>query len=101
MLVCVSDDLNRSPGYLVLSLPEGDEPVPEPLLIFRRERESLRVPGESIMREDVEYDLDDTALQRDVGPISKTPLVEGIRRTLALFKQLQAEGRLDASDLDG
>jgi nucleoside-diphosphate-sugar epimerase len=49
----------------------------------------------------IAYDLDDTALQRDVGPIAKTPLVEGIRRTLAQFQQLQAEGRLDTSDLEG
>jgi nucleoside-diphosphate-sugar epimerase len=49
----------------------------------------------------IAYDLDDSALQRDVGPLPKTPLVEGIRRTLAQFKQLQAEGRLDTSDLEG
>jgi nucleoside-diphosphate-sugar epimerase len=49
----------------------------------------------------IAYDLDDSALQRDVGPIAKTPLVEGIRQTLAQFKQLQAEGRLDMSDLEG
>jgi nucleoside-diphosphate-sugar epimerase len=49
----------------------------------------------------IAYDLDDAALQRDVGPLPKTPLIEGIRRTLEQFKQLQAEGRLDTSDLDG
>ena len=49
----------------------------------------------------IAYDLDDSALQRDLGPIAKTPLVEGIRRTLAQFRQLQAEGRLDTSDLEG
>ena len=49
----------------------------------------------------IAYDLDDSALQRDVGPMPTTPLVEGIRRTLAQFKQLQAEGRLDTSDLEG
>jgi nucleoside-diphosphate-sugar epimerase len=49
----------------------------------------------------IAYDLDDSALQRDVGPIAKMPLIEGIRRTLALFKQLQTEGRLDTSDLQG
>lgn len=47
----------------------------------------------------IAYDLDDAALQRDLGPLRKTPLVEGIRRTLTRFRQLQAEGRLDASDL--
>ena len=46
----------------------------------------------------IAYDLDDAALQRDLGPLSKTPLVEGIRRTLVLFKQLHGEGRLDVSD---
>jgi len=49
----------------------------------------------------IAYDLDDSALQCDVGPVPKTPLIEGIRRTLALFKQLQSEGRLDTSDLEG
>jgi nucleoside-diphosphate-sugar epimerase len=48
----------------------------------------------------IAYDLDDSALQRDLGPIRKTPLVEGIHRTLARFEQLQMEGRLDTSDLE-
>ncbi len=49
----------------------------------------------------IAYDLDDAALQRDLGPMPKTPLVEGIRHTLAQFRQLEAEGRLDTADLDG
>lgn len=48
----------------------------------------------------IAYDLDDTALLRDVGPLPKTPLAEGIRQTLELFRTLAAEGRLDTSDLD-
>jgi len=48
----------------------------------------------------IAYDLDDDALQRDMGPIPRTPLVEGIRHTLIHFQQLRAEGRLDTSDLD-
>ncbi len=48
----------------------------------------------------IAYNLDDAALQRDLGPMPKTPLVEGIRRTLQHFKQLQAEARLDTSDID-
>jgi nucleoside-diphosphate-sugar epimerase len=47
----------------------------------------------------IAYDLDDDALQRDLGPIDKTPLVEGIKKTLAAFRQLHREGRLDTSDL--
>jgi nucleoside-diphosphate-sugar epimerase len=49
----------------------------------------------------IAYDLDDSALQRDLGPMPKTLLVDGIRRTLEHFKRLQAEGRLDTADLDG
>ena len=49
----------------------------------------------------IAHDLDDAALQRDLGPMPRTPLAEGIRRTLEQFRQLQTEGRLDTLDLDG
>jgi UDP-glucose 4-epimerase len=48
----------------------------------------------------IAYDLDDSALLKDIGPLPKTPLEEGIRQTLALFRQLAKENRLDTSDLD-
>jgi nucleoside-diphosphate-sugar epimerase len=48
----------------------------------------------------IAYDLDDSALQRDLGPMPKTSLVEGIRQALVQFRQLKAEGRLDTADLD-
>ena len=47
----------------------------------------------------IAYDLDDGALQRDLGPMPRTALVEGIGRTLEQFRQLQDEGRLDTADL--
>jgi nucleoside-diphosphate-sugar epimerase len=49
----------------------------------------------------IAYDLDDSALQRDLGPMPRTPLAEGVRQTLEQFRRLQAEGRLDTSDLPG
>jgi nucleoside-diphosphate-sugar epimerase len=49
----------------------------------------------------IAYDLDDSALQRDLGPLPHTPLVEGVRRTLEQFQVLHSEGRLDTADLDG
>jgi nucleoside-diphosphate-sugar epimerase len=48
----------------------------------------------------IAYDLDDTALLRDIGPLPKTPLEVGIRQTLEMFRKLAKEGRLDTSDLD-
>jgi nucleoside-diphosphate-sugar epimerase len=48
----------------------------------------------------IAYDLDDAALQRELGPMPRTPLVEGIRATLEQFRRLKAEGRLDAADLE-
>jgi hypothetical protein len=48
----------------------------------------------------IAYDLDDSALQRDLGPMPRTPLVDGIRQTLEQFHQLKREGRLDTADLE-
>jgi UDP-glucose 4-epimerase len=48
----------------------------------------------------IAYDLDDAALLKDIGPLPKTPLEDGIRETLELFRKLAKEGRLDTSDLD-
>jgi nucleoside-diphosphate-sugar epimerase len=48
----------------------------------------------------IAYDLSDAGLQRDLGPMPKTALVDGIRETVAIFKQLQSENRLDTSDLE-
>lgn len=39
-------------------------------------------------------DLDDSALRRDVGEIPLTPLEDGIRETLEMFRELHREGRL-------
>ena len=49
----------------------------------------------------IAYDMDEAALQRDLGPMPRTSLVEGIRKTLAAFRKLREEGRLDTKELDG
>jgi nucleoside-diphosphate-sugar epimerase len=48
----------------------------------------------------IAYDLNDDGLQKDLGPMPRTKLDDGIRETVTIFKQLLAEGRLDTSDLD-
>jgi UDP-glucuronate 4-epimerase len=44
-------------------------------------------------------DLDDSALQAALGPITGTALHQGVRSTIALFKQALAEGKLSAQSL--
>ena len=48
----------------------------------------------------IAFDLDDRALQRDLGPMPRTTLKDGIRQTLEMFRKLQAAGRLDTADRD-
>ncbi|MBA4190973.1 MAG: epimerase [Planctomycetaceae bacterium] len=48
----------------------------------------------------IAYDLSDAGIERDLGAMPKTPLEAGIRETVEIFKQLQAEGRLDTSDIE-
>jgi nucleoside-diphosphate-sugar epimerase len=48
----------------------------------------------------IAYNLADDALQRILGPVPNTPLEQGIRQTISLFKEIHAENRLDMSDLE-
>jgi len=48
----------------------------------------------------IAYDLSDDGITKDLGAFPKTPLAAGIRETVAIFRKLQGEGRLDTSDLD-
>jgi nucleoside-diphosphate-sugar epimerase len=47
----------------------------------------------------VAYDLLETGLEALLGPIERTPLVEGVRRTAEHFQRLQASGKLHDRDL--
>ena len=48
----------------------------------------------------IAYDLSDEGLRRDLGAMPCTPLEVGIRETVRIFRLLQSECRLDASELD-
>jgi nucleoside-diphosphate-sugar epimerase len=48
----------------------------------------------------IAYDLSDDGLTHGLGPVPKTPLEAGIRETVAIFQQLQSQGRLDTADLE-
>jgi nucleoside-diphosphate-sugar epimerase len=49
----------------------------------------------------IAYDLSDAGIERDLGPMPKTGLEDGIRETVAMFRKLRDEGRLDTADLEG
>jgi nucleoside-diphosphate-sugar epimerase len=59
-------------------------------------RELVRCSGKPLP---IAATLDDGAFQSAVGPLPATPLADGIRETVALFRQLQRAGRLPVDDL--
>ena len=48
----------------------------------------------------IAYDLSDSGITSAIGALPKTTLADGIRETVEIFKRLQSEGRLDASELE-
>jgi nucleoside-diphosphate-sugar epimerase len=59
-------------------------------------RRRIKVEGDPLP---LAVDLDDTGLREMVGDVRRTPLVEGVRRTVERFQRLRAEGRLYEGDL--
>jgi nucleoside-diphosphate-sugar epimerase len=45
-------------------------------------------------------EFDDAAIRAALGPLTATPLAEGVRATVSRFAELQREGRLETGDLD-
>ncbi|MGH9470434.1 MAG: NAD-dependent epimerase/dehydratase family protein [Terriglobia bacterium] len=60
-------------------------------------RHLIRAEGPALP---IAADLDDSALARDLGSVPNTPLEDGIRETMAIFRKLKDEGRLETSDLE-
>ena len=60
-------------------------------------KDLIRAEGKQLT---IAYDLDDSALVRDLKNVPRTPLAEGIRETSEIFRRLEREGRLDARDLE-
>jgi nucleoside-diphosphate-sugar epimerase len=48
----------------------------------------------------IAYELDSSRLEGDLGPMPRTPLAAGIRKTYEHFRELHAGGMLDTGDLD-
>jgi nucleoside-diphosphate-sugar epimerase len=65
--------------------------------ILPQARGLIKAEGEALP---IAANLDDSALQRDLGDLPHTSLEEGIRETAAIFQRLAAEHRLDTHDLE-
>jgi UDP-glucose 4-epimerase len=57
----------------------------------------IRAEGKALS---IAYDLDDSALARDLGDVPRTSLAEGIGETCEIFRRLESEGRLDKRDIE-
>jgi len=64
--------------------------------ILPRARGLIKAEGKPLP---IAADLDDSALQRDLGSVPRTPLEEGIRETADIFQQLHEKARLETQDL--
>ena len=60
-------------------------------------RNLIRAEGKPIP---IAYNFDDSALQREIGKIPRTPLEDGMRETAEIFERLRKEGKIDTSDLE-
>ena len=98
LLRCAEDDL---PGARTYTLRGAVVKIKEFITAleraYPRSRGLIRAEGKQLP---IAADLDDSALVRDLGNVPRTPLDEGIRKTIEIFERLQREGRLDTSDLD-
>jgi len=65
--------------------------------VLPKSRELVQARGGT---QQVAYDIDDSHLIRDFGPVPHTSLEDGIRQTAGIFELLKRENRLDTADLD-
>jgi len=96
-LRCAEDDLPGARTYTlrgaVVNIADFISKLEE---IYPRARGLIRIEGKHLP---IAADLDDSALVRDLGHVPRTPLDEGIRRTIEILERLQRQGRLDTTDL--
>jgi nucleoside-diphosphate-sugar epimerase len=74
-----------------------DDVVAEIERAWPRARKTITVADEPLA---IPAEMDDTAIREALGPLPATTLADGVTSTVARFAELQAEGRLDTSDLD-
>ncbi|MFB3920609.1 MAG: NAD-dependent epimerase/dehydratase family protein [Terriglobia bacterium] len=96
-LRCAEEDLPGARTYTLRGAVVSVEDFIATLeRIYPLARGLVRAEGKHLP---IAADLDDSALVRDLGSVPRTPLEEGIRKTLEIFESLHRKGRLDTEDL--
>jgi UDP-glucose 4-epimerase len=97
-LACAESEL---PGARVYTLRGAVVSVDEFIAELEREQPAasgmIRAEGGALS---IAYDLDDSALVKDLIQVPRTPLGQGIRETIEIFERLQGENKLTSSDLE-
>ena len=97
-LACADSDLAGARVYTLRgSVVRVDEFIAELERELPAARGLIRAEGGTLH---MAYDLDDSALMRDLKNVPRTPLNRGIRETIEIFSRLLQEGNLECSDLD-
>jgi len=97
-LRCAEDDLPGARTYTLRgAVVKVEDFIATLERVYPRSRGLIRVEGKHLP---IAADLDDSALVRDLGNVPRTPLDEGIRKTIEIFERLQREGRLGTTDLE-
>ncbi len=97
-LRCAEDDLPGARTYTLRgAVVKVEDFIAALERVYPRSRGLIRVEGKHLP---IAADLDDSALVRDLGNVPRTPLDEGIRKTIEIFERLQREGRLGTTDLE-
>ena len=97
-LHCAESDLDGAKVYTMRgSVTQTSEFIAALSRIVPRARDLIRAEGNALP---IAYDLDDSALVRDLREVPRTPLDQGIRETLKIFERLHREERLETSDLE-
>ena len=97
-LRCAEASLSGAPVYTLRgSVTQMDKFVEELESTYSPARGLIKIEGPRLP---MAHDLDDSALVADLKQVPRTPLAEGITRTVEIFERLQREDRLDLSDLE-
>jgi len=97
-LRCAESDLDGAKVFTLRgSVTQTAEFIATLSQIVPQARDLVRAEGKALP---IAYDLDDSALVRDLREVPRTPLKQGIRETVAIFERLRREGRLDTTDLE-